>query len=112
MGVRHEETLNLEVRAVHISYSNSFPFQDFHEFIMFTVCTVISGLNARVYENNEFSSWYQRIWIKPSQIWTTSVHHRESSVIVKKKRAEKKDYLDYLVIWTVRGVSLDHRNTK
>lgn len=54
-GARHEEALKLEVRAVHISYSNSFPFQDFCEFIMFTVCIVISGLNARVCENNEFS---------------------------------------------------------
>ena len=55
MGARHEEALKLEARAVHISYSNSFPFQDFCAFIMFTVCTVISGLNARVYGNNEFS---------------------------------------------------------
>lgn len=55
MGARHEEALKLEVRAVHISYSNSFPFQDFCEFIMFTVCTVISGINTRIYENNEFS---------------------------------------------------------
>ena len=48
--VGHKEAVKLEVRAVLISFSKGFPFQDVCEPIMSIVCPVTLGLNMRVHE--------------------------------------------------------------
>ena len=50
MEVGHKEAVKLEVRAVLISFSKGFPFQDVCEPIMSIVCPVTLGLNMRVHE--------------------------------------------------------------